>query len=88
VPNFATGKVKWSDRAPGPSSICYAEGRLYVRSHKDGEMAIVEASPEGYHEKGALSAARPQQDAGVAASRHRPTVASTCATRASYSAMT
>jgi len=50
--DFATGKVKWSDRAPGPSSICYAEGRLYVRSHKDGEMAIVEASPEGYHEKG------------------------------------
>ncbi len=48
---FATGKVKWTDRSVGPASICYADGRLYVRGF-DGGVALVEPSPEGYREKG------------------------------------
>lgn len=51
---FATGKVKWTDRALGTSSICYADDRLYVRSHNSGEVALVEPSTEGFHEKGRL----------------------------------
>jgi outer membrane protein assembly factor BamB len=49
---FDSGEVKWSDRAVGPASLCYADGRLYVRSHESGEVALVEPSPEGYKEKG------------------------------------
>ncbi|MBY0527791.1 MAG: PQQ-like beta-propeller repeat protein [Gemmataceae bacterium] len=49
---FATGKVKWTERAVGPASICYADGRLYVRGYSSGDVALVEPSPEGYREKG------------------------------------
>jgi outer membrane protein assembly factor BamB len=48
---FATGKVKWEDRSIGASSLCYADGRLYLHS-ENGEMALVEATPAAYHELG------------------------------------
>lgn len=51
--DFATGQVKWKERSVGPSSICYADRRLYVRGYNDkGEVALVEPTPEGYREKG------------------------------------
>ncbi len=49
--DFATGEVKWQERGIGPGAVCYADGRLYVHGEKD-DMALVEATPEGYHEKG------------------------------------
>jgi outer membrane protein assembly factor BamB len=49
---FASGKVRWTDRAVGPSSVCYADGRLYVRDHSTGDVVLVEATPEAYREKG------------------------------------
>jgi outer membrane protein assembly factor BamB len=49
---FGTGKVKWTDRAVGPAAICYADHRLYVRGYNTGEVALVEASPDGYREFG------------------------------------
>jgi outer membrane protein assembly factor BamB len=49
---FATGKVKWTNRSVGPASICYADGRLYVRGYNTWEVALVEATPEEYREKG------------------------------------
>ena len=49
---FKTGKEIWKDKCVGNSSICYADGCLYVRGHKDGTVVLVEASPEGYKEKG------------------------------------
>jgi len=49
--DFATGQVKWDDRALGASSLCYADGRFYLHG-ENGMVALVEASPEGYHEKG------------------------------------
>jgi outer membrane protein assembly factor BamB len=52
--DFATGKVKWTERSVGPASICYADGRLYVRGHNTGETALVVPSPEKYQEKGRL----------------------------------
>jgi outer membrane protein assembly factor BamB len=48
---FATGKVKWQDRCVGAGALCYADGRLYIHGEK-GDVALVEATPEGYHEKG------------------------------------
>ena len=62
--DFASGAVKWTDRAVGSASLCFADGRLYVRGHKTGEVALVEASSEGYHEKGRLrQPERSQSDA-------------------------
>lgn len=48
---FATGKQQWIDRSVGASSILYADKRLYLHSEK-GDLALVEATPEGYREKG------------------------------------
>jgi len=35
----------------GAASLCYVEGRLYLHG-ENGEVALVEASPDGYHELG------------------------------------
>lgn len=48
---FETGKVKWSERSVGAAAICYADGRLYVRGFKSGEVALVAPSPDSYQEK-------------------------------------
>jgi len=48
---FATGQVKWQERGVGAASLCYADGRLYVHGEK-GDVALVEASPEEYRERG------------------------------------
>lgn len=48
---FATGKIKWEDRAIGAASLCAADGRLYLHG-ESGAVALVEASPDGYREKG------------------------------------
>jgi outer membrane protein assembly factor BamB len=57
---FKTGKEKWRHKCVGPASLCCADGMLYVRGHggigfgKAGpaKVALVEASPDGYKEKG------------------------------------
>mgnify|MGYP001573229275 CR=1 FL=1 len=46
-----TGDIKWQERGVGAGSVCYADGRLYVHG-ENGEVALVEATSEGYHEKG------------------------------------
>lgn len=46
-----TGKVFWENRSVGKGSIVYADGHLIVRS-ESGPVALVEASPTGYNEKG------------------------------------
>jgi outer membrane protein assembly factor BamB len=48
---FTTGKVKWRDKSVGAASICYADGYLYLHG-ENGEAALVEATPDGYREKG------------------------------------
>ena len=48
---FATGKIQWEERALGAASLCYADGRLYLHG-ESGDVALVEASPEAYREKG------------------------------------
>jgi outer membrane protein assembly factor BamB len=49
--DFRTGKVKWRHRSIAPGALMAAEGRLYLRGTQ-GQMALVEASPDGYREKG------------------------------------
>jgi len=49
---FKTGKEVWFDRSVGAGSLLYADGMLYVYGENGGETALVQATPEGYVEKG------------------------------------
>jgi outer membrane protein assembly factor BamB len=51
---FTTGEIKWKERALGAASLCYADGHLYVHG-ENGEVGLVEATPDGYREKGRFS---------------------------------
>ena len=46
-----TGKLKWQAPSLGVSSIAAADGLLFLHG-TNGEIALVEASPEAYREKG------------------------------------
>jgi outer membrane protein assembly factor BamB len=48
---FTTGKVKWQAESFRMSSVAYAEGLLYLHC-ENGDVALVEATPDGYREKG------------------------------------
>jgi outer membrane protein assembly factor BamB len=48
---FTTGKVLWKAEGLGRSSVSYADGLLYVHGY-NGDVALVEATPAGYREKG------------------------------------
>jgi outer membrane protein assembly factor BamB len=49
--DFKSGTVKWDNRAIGTASICVADGLLFLHG-ENGDVALVEASPEAYREKG------------------------------------
>lgn len=58
---FATGKVKWQAETISWSSIAAADGMLYLHGI-NGDLALVEATPEGYREKGRFTPpAQPQK---------------------------
>jgi outer membrane protein assembly factor BamB len=59
---FQTGQVKWKDRALGAASICFADSRLYLHG-ENGEVALVEPSPEGYRELGRFTPPDPPKRA-------------------------
>jgi len=59
---FQTGQVKWKDRALGAASLCFADGRLYLHG-ENGEVALVEPSPEGYRELGRFTPPEPPKRA-------------------------
>lgn len=48
---FITGKVKWQAETIGWASVAYADGHLYLHGI-NGDVALVEATPEAYREKG------------------------------------
>jgi len=48
---FTTGKIKWSAESLGRASVTYADGLVFVHAWK-GDVGLVEATPEGYREKG------------------------------------
>lgn len=48
---FKTGELKWQDRSVGAGALCYADGSLYLHG-EEGDVALVEATPDGYRERG------------------------------------
>ena len=50
-----TGKQMWLDRTVGKGSLVAAQGHLFVLGEL-GELAVIEASPEEYREKGRFQA--------------------------------
>jgi outer membrane protein assembly factor BamB len=48
---FTTGKVMWKAASFGRASVAYADGHLYVHGW-NGDIGLVEATAEGYREKG------------------------------------
>lgn len=52
-----TGKIVWSNPSIGKGSITFADGNLILHSEdaKEGLVALVEATPDGYKEKGRFS---------------------------------
>jgi outer membrane protein assembly factor BamB len=68
--DFATGAVKWSNRSVGKGSVVYADGHLYAHS-ENGPVALIEANPVQYVEKGRFE----QPDRSRAAAWAHPVVA-------------
>lgn len=55
---FATGKQIWRERsALGKGAIGYADGRFYCLSEDDGEVVLIDASPDGWQEHGRFTLA-------------------------------
>ena len=52
--DWETGEVRWQDRCVGKGSVVFADGHLYVRG-EGGEVALVQANPGSYVEKGRFS---------------------------------
>jgi outer membrane protein assembly factor BamB len=48
---FTTGKVKWQAKGIGWASVAYADGLLFLHG-VNGDVALVEATPDAYREKG------------------------------------
>ena len=46
-----TGRIMWSERSIAPASLACADGLLYLHG-EDGDVALIEASPEAYRELG------------------------------------
>jgi outer membrane protein assembly factor BamB len=55
---FTTGKVVWGgnirNAGSGSAAVLYADGNLYFR-YENGTMLLVQATPEGYHERGSFT---------------------------------
>jgi outer membrane protein assembly factor BamB len=56
---FTTGKVKWQKENWGRASIAAADGHLYLHEIEKGELVLVEATTEGYREKGRFTPPSP-----------------------------
>lgn len=51
--DFLTGERKWRERdILSKGAISYADGMLYCVGEDDGQVALIEASPEGWEEHG------------------------------------
>ena len=71
--DFESGEPRWQERGIGAGSLCYADGLFYVHG-ENGDMALVEATPEGYREKGRFTPPE-QPDRGQAKAWTYPVVA-------------
>jgi outer membrane protein assembly factor BamB len=68
-----TGERKWAERSKlGKGAIAYADGMFYLINESDGdadaEVALIEASPEGWNEHGRFTL-QPQSEIRKTAGR-------------------
>jgi outer membrane protein assembly factor BamB len=61
--DFKTGEVKWSERSAAPGAVAYADGRLYLHG-ENGDVALVEATPDAYREHGRFMPPNPAERRG------------------------
>jgi outer membrane protein assembly factor BamB len=71
--DFKTGESKWKERSLGAASVCYADGCLYLHG-ENGDVALVEATPDGYRERGRFTPPDPP-DRGSSKAWSYPAVA-------------
>ena len=57
---YASGKVEWGEKSLGAGSVCFADGRLYFHG-EDGKVALAEATPDQYREKGLFTPPDPPE---------------------------
>jgi outer membrane protein assembly factor BamB len=51
--DFKTGEMVWNERSElGKGCLTYADGKLYLLDEKTGDVALIDASPEGWIEHG------------------------------------
>jgi outer membrane protein assembly factor BamB len=50
--DLRTGAKKWSERAVGKGSLCWADGMLYLFSEQNGQAALATCSPQGLEIRG------------------------------------
>jgi outer membrane protein assembly factor BamB len=51
--DFKSGEAKWQEKDKlGKGAIVYADGHFYLRAEDKGTLAMIDASPDGYVERG------------------------------------
>ena len=55
--DLKTGKEVWANKGFGKGAVHFADGMLYCLNEKSGEVALVEASPKGWNQKGQFTLA-------------------------------
>ncbi len=71
--DWATGRIAWQARGIGTAALAAAEGRLYLHG-ENGDVALVEANPASYQERGRFTPAN-RPDLGSAKAWAHPVVA-------------
>jgi outer membrane protein assembly factor BamB len=70
---FATGKILWEERSVAPGSLVAADGNLILHG-ESGDVALLEATAEGYRERGRFTP-KNQPDRGRSKAWAYPVVA-------------
>lgn len=48
--DFKTGEIKWQKRVVGNASLCFADGRIYMRGHDNADVVLIDPAPEDLQE--------------------------------------
>ncbi|MGL4553793.1 MAG: PQQ-binding-like beta-propeller repeat protein [Gemmataceae bacterium] len=54
-----TGEAVWKSMKHGKGSVVYADGCLFCYDESDGTLAVIDAAPSGYNERGRFRIAQP-----------------------------
>jgi len=68
--DLKTGKVRWTEKPFGCATMLFAEGRL-IALNEEGELLLIEATPEGYKEKARAAVLTKPCRAGLALANGR-----------------